>query len=183
MVYVLLAIVVLAVLAGIGVYNRLVSLRQRTRQSFADIDVQLNQRRDLVGNLVETVRGYATHERETLDSVVQARNAAGQARDPAAAAAAEGQLTGALGRMMALAEAYPDLKANANFQELQVQLADIENRIAAARRFYNNSVSEYNAAREAIPANFFAASMGFAPAEFFDIGVEARSAPAPQVKF
>jgi LemA protein len=166
-------------------YNGLVSLRQRTRQAFSDVDVQLKQRHDLVPNLVETVKGYATHEKETLENVIRARNAAVTAQGPAAQAAAEGQLQGALRQLFALAEAYPDLKANQNFQQLHSELSDLENKIAAARRFFNNTVAEYNATRESFPAALFAASMGFAPESFFNLDETERKAvsTAPQVKF
>ena len=117
----------------VSIYNRLVALNQRVDQSYADIEVQLNQRHDLIPNLVETVKGYASHEKETLDAVVQARNSAVSATGPAAQASAEGVLTGALGKLFALAEAYPDLKANTNFLQLQDELSDVENKIAAAR--------------------------------------------------
>jgi LemA protein len=169
----------------VGVYNGLVNLRQRCKQAFADIDVQLKQRHDLVPNLVETVKGYAAHERETLDAVVKARNNAVSAQGPAAQAAAEGVLSAALGRLFALAEAYPDLKANQNFLELQRQLDDIENKLAAARRFFNNASAEYNAKREGFPAVLFAKSMGFQPQEFFDLGEADRKTASvpPQVKF
>ena len=183
--WVLLAIVVAVVLYAIVVYNGLVSLRQRVTQAFADIDVQLKQRHDLIPNLVETVKGYAGHERGTLEAVVQARNAAVAASGPAQQAAAEGALSGALGRLIALSEAYPDLKANTNFQELQRELSDIENKLAAARRFFNNAVSEYNAAIEAFPAVLFARSLGFTARDFFDVGETERKTldVAPQVKF
>src|ERR1700729_2071818 len=142
---IILAVVVVVVLWAIATYNGLVSMRQRVNQAFADIDVQLRQRHDLIPNLVETVKGYASHERGTLEAVIQARNAAMGAQGPQAQAAAEQQLSGTLGRLIALSEAYPDLKANTNFQQLQAQLTDIENKLAAARRFFNNTVSEYNA--------------------------------------
>ena len=169
------------------IYNRLVALRQTTNQSWADIEVQLKQRHDLIPNLVETVKGYAAHEKSTLDAVIQARNAAvtAQAQGPAAAGPAEGQLGAALGRLFALSEAYPDLKANQNFLSLQAELSDIENKIAAARRFYNASVSEYNAMTESIPAVFFAKSMGFQQRGFFELPEAERAAvqAAPQVRF
>ena len=166
-------------------YNGLVSLRQRCKQSFSDIDVQLKLRHDLVPNLVETVKGYATHERGTLDDVIKARNAAMSAQGPAAQSQAEGALSGALGRLFALSEAYPDLKANASFTQLQGELSDIENKIAAARRFFNNSASEYNASRESVPNVFFANSMGFQPQEFFNLEEGERKAvqQTPTVKF
>ena len=184
----LIVIVVLAVLV-IGIYNRLVALRQNTNQAFADIDVQLKQRHDLIPNLVETVKGYAAHERGTLEEVIQARNAAVSAErtgDPKAMGAAEGMLGAALGRLIALAEAYPDLKADANFRKLQDELSDIENKLAAARRFFNNAVGEYNTAREQFPAVIFAGMFGFGPREFFDVGEDSRAsmdATPPQVNF
>ncbi|MGV6873342.1 LemA family protein [Pseudochelatococcus sp. B33] len=177
--------IVAIVLYVIFVYNGLVMLRQRVNQAFGDIDVQLKQRHDLIPNLVETVKGYASHERETLDAVIQARQRALSAQGPDAMAGAEQALTGALGRLFALAEAYPDLKASANFQQLQTDLSDIENKLAAARRFFNNSVSEYNAAIESFPAALFAKNFGFAHRDFFDVGETARQqldAP-PTVKF
>jgi LemA protein len=166
-------------------YNGLVSMRQRTSQAFADIDVQLKQRHDLIPNLVETVKGYATHERETFDAVIKARNEAQAAHGPQAQAQAEQQLSGAVGRLLALAEAYPDLKASANFQQLQGELSNVEDKLAAARRFFNNAVSEFNAAIQAFPAVFFAPQMGFTPREFFDVGEQARGQleVAPSVKF
>ena len=184
---ILLIIIVVAVLAAIWVYNNLVALRQRTNQAFADIDVQMKQRHDLIPNLVETVKGYAGHERGTLEAVVNARNAAmsAQAQGPAQQAQAENMLSGALRQMFALSESYPDLKASANFQQLQAALADIENKLAAARRFFNNAVSEYNASIQAFPAVVFAGMFGFASREFFDVGAENRAAldQAPTVKF
>jgi LemA protein len=183
--WIILGIIVLLGVWLVSTYNGLVGLRQRVSQAFADIDVQLKQRHDLIPNLVETVKGYATHEKSTLDAVIQARNSAMAARDPAQMAQAEGQLTGALGRLIALGEAYPDLKANTNFQQLQSELSDIENKLAAARRFFNNAVSEYNASIQAFPAVFFAPGMGFAPREFFDVGETSRQQldQAPSVKF
>jgi LemA protein len=183
--WIVLAVVVLGVLWVVMTYNGLVSLRQRCRQAFSDIDVQLKQRHDLVPNLVETVKGYAAHEKQTLENVIKARNAAVAAQGPAAQAAAEGVLQGALRQIFALAEAYPDLKANQNFQQLQGELSDLENKIAAARRFFNNAAAEYNATRESFPAVLFAQSMGFSPQEFFNLDEAERKAvsTAPQVKF
>jgi LemA protein len=181
---VLLGIVVVLGLVLIGIYNRLVALRQTTGQAFADIDVQLKQRRDLVPNLVETVKGYASHERETLEAVIAARNAAASATGVQAQAQAENMLSGALGKLFALSEAYPDLKANENFLSLQSELSDIENKIAAARRFFNNAVGELNTAIQQFPAVLFASSMGFAAQTFFDLGEERAVANvAPEVKF
>jgi LemA protein len=182
--WVVLGLIVVAALWGVTIYNGLVSLRQRVSQSFADIDVQLKQRHDLIPNLVETVKGYASHERGTLEAVVQARNAAVAAHGPAAQAAAENVLTGALRQLFALSEAYPDLKANTNFQQLQTELSDIENKLAAARRFFNNAVSEYNTGIQQFPAALFAARFGFREQVFFDVGDERKTLEqAPQVKF
>ena len=181
---IVLAVIVILILWAIGVYNGLVSMRQRVNAAFADVDVQLRQRRDLIPNLVETVKGYAAHERGTLDEVVKARNAAVAAQGTAQQAAAENMLSGALRQLFALSEAYPDLKANANFQQLQAELTDIENKIAAARRYFNNAVQEYNAGIQRFPAALFAASFGFAPKTFFDLGDERKTVgEAPQVKF
>jgi LemA protein len=181
---IVLAVIVVFIVWAIGVYNGLVSLRQRVSQSYADIDVQLRQRHDLVPNLVETVKGYAAHERGTLDEVTQARNMAVAAQGPAQQAAAENVLTGALGRLIAVAEAYPDLKASTNFQQLQAELSDLENKIAASRRFFNNAVQEYNTGIQRFPAALFAGSFGFTPKTFFDLGDErATVSEAPTVKF
>ena len=183
--WIILGIIVVAGLWLVATYNGLVALRQRCRQSFSDIDVQLKQRHDLVPNLVETVKGYASHEKGTLEAVNKARNAAVTAQGPAAQAAAEGALQGALRQIFALAEAYPDLKANQNFQQLQTELSDLENKIAAARRFFNNAAAEYNSTRESFPAVLFAQSLGFSPQEFFNLEEGERKAvqAAPQVKF
>ena len=183
--WVIVAIAVVAALWAVMAYNGLVSLRQRCRQAFSDIDVQLKQRHDLVPNLVETVKGYAAHEKGTLEAVIKARNAAVSAQGPAAQAAAEGMLQGALRQIFAWAEAYPDLKANQSFQQLQSELSDLENKIAASRRFFNNTAAEYNATREGFPAVLFAQSMGFGPQEFFNLDEAERKAvsAAPQVKF
>ena len=181
---VLVAIIVLLGLLFVGAYNRLVALRQNVGAAFADIDVQLKQRQDLVPNLVETVKGYAAHERGTLDEVTQARAAAASAGDVAAKAQAESALTGALGKLMAVAEAYPDLKANQNFLQLQGELSDLENKIAAARRFFNNAVGEYNASIQRFPAVLIAGMAGFTARDFFDVGADrATLQSAPQVKF
>jgi len=181
---IVLAVIVVLVLWAISVYNGLIAMRQRVNQAFADVDVQLRQRHDLVPNLVETVKGYAAHERGTLEEVVKARNAAVAAQGPAQQAAAENVLTGALRQLFALAEAYPDLKANANFQQLQAELTDLENKIAASRRFFNNSVQEYNTGIQRFPAALFAASFGFAQKDYFDLGDDRKTvSEAPQVKF
>ncbi|CAJ0885956.1 hypothetical protein AMST5_03663 [freshwater sediment metagenome] len=169
----------------VGAYNGLVNLRQRCRQAFSDINVQLKQRHDLVPNLVETVKGYATHEKSTLEEVIRARNAAVAAAGPDAKGAAEGALTGALSRLIALSEAYPDLKANQNFQQLQSELSDIENKISAARRFLNNTVAEYNATREGFPGFLIAQRFGFEPEEYFNLEPSEQKAieAAPKVEF
>src|ERR1700745_4078300 len=180
---ILIVVVVLGLLL-VGIYNRLVSLRASTNQAFADIDVQLKQRHDLIPNLVETVKGYAAHERGTLDDVIKARNSAMSAQGPAQVSAAESQLSGALGRLIALSEAYPDLKANANFQQLATELSDLENKIAASRRFFNNAVQEYNTGIQQMPAALFAGMFGFTRKDFFDLGTSrAEVEAAPSVKF
>jgi LemA protein len=182
--WIVLGVIVVIVLWIIMIYNQLVAMRQRVGQAFADVDVQLKQRHDLVPNLVETVKGYAAHERGTLEEVVKARNAAITAQGPAQQAAAENQLTGALRQLFALSEAYPDLKANQNFQQLQSELSDIENKIASARRFFNNAVQEYNTGIQQFPAALFAGPLGFSQRTFFDVGEErAVVEKAPQVKF
>jgi LemA protein len=179
-----LVVVVVLGFMLIGTYNRMVALRQNTNQAFADIDVQLRQRQDLIPNLVETVKGYAAHEKSTLDEVIAARNGAVAARSVDEKVQAENALTGALGRMFAIAEAYPDLKANTNFLRLQDELSDVENKLAAARRFFNNASSEYNAAIQQFPAVLIAGVGGFQPRAFFDLGEErAALSTAPSVKF
>ncbi len=186
MIGLLIVVAIVAVLGFllVGTYNRLVSLRQNANHAFADIDVQLKQRHDLIPNLVETVKGYAAHERGTLDDVVKARNAAMSAQGPAQISAAETQLSGALGRLIALSEAYPDLKANANFQQLQTELSDVENKIAASRRFFNNAVQEYNTGIQQLPAVLFAGMLGFGRKDFFDLGeTRPQMDQAPSVKF
>ena len=179
---VVLGLIVLAGLVVILIYNRLVALRQTTRQAWGDIDVQLKQRHDLVPNLVETVKGYAAHEKETLENVVKARQTAidvsGSTKE---LAQAENMLSGALRQLFALAESYPDLKASTNFLELQTELADLENKIAAARRFFNNAVAEYNTAIEQFPAVVLANSFGFKGEDFFEVAAVERAVPG--VKF
>ena len=182
--WVVLGVVVVIVIWAISIYNGLVAMRQRTNQAFADIDVQLKQRHDLIPNLVETVTGYAAHERGTLEAVVQARNAAMAAPGVEQKVAAENMLTGALGKLFALSEAYPDLKANQGFQQLQGEITDIENKLAASRRFYNNAVQEYNTGIQQFPAALFAGIFGFGQRSFFDVGTDrAQLEQAPSVKF
>ena len=185
LIIVLIVIAVLAVLV-IGIYNRLVALRQNANQAFADIDVQLKQRHDLIPNLVETVKGYAAHEKGTLEAVIQARNAAVAAEktgDPKAMGAAEGVLGAALGRLIALAEAYPDLKANTNMLSLQEELASTENKVAFSRQAFNDSVMEYNTRRESFPDNIFAGMFQFGPAELLAATESAEERKAPKVSF
>ncbi|WP_424813115.1 LemA family protein [Roseococcus sp. YIM B11640] len=179
------AVVVLLLIWLMVVYNRLVALRQVTNQSWSDIEVQLKQRHDLIPNLVETVKGYAAHESKTLDAVVKARNVAASAQSPDAIGKAEGALTAQLGRIFALAESYPDLKADAGFRQLQSELGDLENKIAAARRFFNNSAQEYNTARLQFPAVFIASNMGFHSVEYYAVPESEREAvqSVPAVKF
>ena len=180
-------IVVVLLFVVMGAYNKLVALDQKADQSFADIDVQLKQRQDLVPNLVEAVKGYATHERATLDSVTQARAAAAGATSVNDKVQAENMLTSALGKLFAVAEAYPDLKANTNFLELQRELSDIENKLAAARRFFNNAVAEFNAVRAQFPTVLFAGMFGFGTEKpFFAVDAADRAAMTaapPSVKF
>ncbi len=185
---IVIAVIVAVVLfVVVGAYNKLVALDQRADQSFADIDVQLKQRQDLIPNLVETVKGYATHERGTLDAVTAARAAAAGATSVNDKVQAENMLTASLGRLFAVAEAYPDLKANTNYLELQRELSDIENKLAAARRFFNNAVSEFNAVRRQFPTVLFAGMVGFgADKPFFDVGEDDRAtmnAAPPKVSF
>ncbi len=183
----LMSLIIVAVVLFIlvSIYNRIVALNVRCDQSFADVDVQLRQRHDLVPNLVETVKGYADHEKETLEAVIEARNSAVSASGPSAQSAAEGVLGAALGKLFALAESYPDLKANTSFLELQRELSDIENKLAAARRFFNNSVQEYNTQILQVPGNFVAQFGKFEKRDFFEIPEASRStvATSPKVEF
>jgi LemA protein len=183
----LIVLIVIAVLALviIGIYNRLVGLRQNCRQGWADIDAQLKQRHDLIPNLVATVQGYAAHEKSTLDAVISARNSALSARNPADMASAEAGLTASLKGLFALAESYPDLKANQNFQTLQHELADVEDKLAASRRAFNSAAADYNSAREAFPAVLFAGPLGFQSQGFWELPSGERPAieAAPKVEF
>ena len=186
-------IFVVLVMMVIGIYNKLVGLRNRFKNAFSQIDVQLKRRYDLIPNLVEVAKGYMKHERETLEAVVQARNqavSAGQQAaqnpgDPAAMkslGSAEGQLTGALGRLFALSENYPDLKANQNMMSLQEELSTTENKVAFSRQAYNDAVMRYNTARETFPAVVFAGMLNFQEANLFEIE-EAAERVAPKVSF
>ena len=193
-IWIVLAIVVAVIVWAVVIYNGLVALRNRFKNAFAQIDVQLKRRHDLIPNLVETARGYIKHERETLEAVIKARNSAmGAAQaasanpgNPAAMLAlgqAEGALTGVLGRMFALAESYPDLKANQNMLALQEELTSTENKVAFARQGYNDSVMEYNIKRESLPDSIFAGTFGFGAAELLQATESVEERKAPQVKF
>ncbi len=181
---VILGVVVVLILIFIGMYNGLVRGRNEVKNAWAQIDVQLKRRHDLIPNLIETTKGYMVHERETFDSIAKARSAAQSAvgTGVAAQAAAEGQLSGFLTRFMAVAENYPELKANQNFLALQEELASTENKISFARQYYNDAVLKFNTACQTIPTNIVAGMGGFAAAEFFEVKDEAERA-APQVKF
>lgn len=170
------AIIVVAIL-GIVLYNRLVQLRNRVDNSWSQVDVQLKRRYDLIPNVVETVKGYAAHEQETLESVVEARNMAEAAQGPEEQADAENMLTSALQRLFALAEAYPELRAAPNFADLQTQLAETEDRIAVARQIYNDATLTYNNAVQTVPTNLVASMTGFATRPFFEAGVGAEAPP------
>jgi LemA protein len=181
------AIVILAVLAALAIvlvvlYNRFVRLRNRVDNAWAQIEVQLKRRWDLIPNLVETVKGYAAHERETFENVTQARAAAQQAQTPAESAQAEGLLGQMLGRLFAVAEAYPELQADENFRQLQSELAETENRIAISRQVYNDTVLTFNNAIQTVPGVFIAGPFGFDKREFFDVEDDAQREP-PQVSF
>ncbi|MEI9945240.1 MAG: LemA family protein [Chitinophagaceae bacterium] len=173
-VLIVIGILVLIVIWVISLYNGLVRLRNRRQNAFADIDVQLRQRHDLVPQLVETVKGYATHERELLLKVTEARTAAISAKSIDDKIVAEQQLTSALQGLKVQVEAYPDLKANQNFLQLQEELSDIENKLAAARRFFNGATTEYNNSVESFPGNLIARNFGFKREVFFDLGEDNR---------
>ena len=189
----ILAVVLIAVVAAIGIYNSLVTLRQRYKNAFAQIDVQLKRRYDLIPNLVETAKGYMKHERETLEAVIQARNqaltaaqqAGGNAGSPEAMQSlnrAEGALTGAMRQMMLVVERYPELKADRNMALLQEEITATENKVAFSRQAYNDAVTAYNTKREIFPATLFAALFGFQPATLFETAQPAER-EAPRVQF
>ena len=179
--WIIIGLIVLFVLWIIMIYNGLVAMRQRVNQSFADIDVQLKQRHDLIPNLVETVKGYAAHERGTLEAVIQARNTAIAAPGVEQKVAAENMLSGALRQIFALSEAYPDLKANQNFLSLQEELTSSEDRISYARQFYNDSVQTFNTAIQTFPRNLLAGMFNFQPRQFFQ--AEQGAEEVPRVQF
>ena len=176
-VIILVALVLVVVLALVALYNRLVRFRNRVDNAWAQVDVQLRRRYDLIPNLVETVKGYAAHERETFEAVTQARARAQAAQGPAEQGAAEGILGQALGRLFAVAEDYPELQVDENFRQLQTELGETENRIAVSRQVYNDTVLTYNNAIQTVPGVFFAGPFGFTKREFFELEGEAREAP------
>jgi LemA protein len=167
----------LVLLALVAIYNRLVRLRNRTDNAWSQVDVQLKRRYDLIPNLVETVKGYAAHERETFDAVTRARAAAQDATTIEEQAQAENMLTGALRRLFALAEAYPELRASENFRELQAQLAETEDKISVARQIYNDATLTFNNGVQTVPSNIVAALFGFRTRPYFEVEGDARSAP------
>jgi len=187
-------LIVVLVLVAIGIYNSLVVMRNQYKKAFAQIDVQLRRRYDLIPNLIETVKGYMKHERETLEAVIQARNsavtagqrAAANPGEPGAMTAlnqAEAQLSGSLSRLFALSEAYPDLKANQNMANLQEELTSTENKISFARQAYNDAVTSYNSKRESFPATIFAGMLGFTPAQLLESVEAPEQRQAPKVSF
>ncbi|MGI9263515.1 MAG: LemA family protein [Gammaproteobacteria bacterium] len=191
--WIFIAIIVVLIVWAVSIYNQLVSLRNRVKNSFAQIDVQLTRRYDLIPNLVEAVKGYMAHERETLEAVINARNTAvaglkAAAADPTNAkaitelAGAETALGGALGRLFALSEAYPDLKANQNMMQFQEELSSTENKVAFARQAFNDSVMSYNTSCENVPNNLIANNFGFEKAEFLEIDSEDKR-ETPEVSF
>lgn len=181
--YIVLGIVVLLAIIAIVSYNRFVSQRNLIKDAWANIDTELRRRYDLIPNLVETVKGYAAHERETLEKVTQARAAAVSAQGPAQQAEAENILTSALRQLLAVSEAYPDLKANQNFLQLQNELGNTEDRIQTSRRFYNANVRDFNQRVQKFPSMIIANMFGFKAEDFFDAGDEVREAGAPKVSF
>src|SRR3954451_8642103 len=181
-VLIIIGVLLLAGLIYILVRNGIISLRNRTEEAWSGIDVQLKRRHDLVPNLVESVKGYATHERETFEKVTQARAAAMQVSGPAESGKAEGQLSAALGGLRVVAEQYPELRATENFQQLQRQLSELEDEIQASRRIYNSNVQAFNTRIQQVPASMIANQMGYTPKEYFSI-TEPTEREAPQVSF
>lgn len=181
--YIALIIIAVIVIAAIFLYNSLIRAKNRVDEAWSDIEVQLKRRYDLIPNLVETVKGYASHESGTLEKVIQARNQAMHAGSLKEKLQDENQLTGALKSLFALSEAYPDLKANQNFMQLQGDLRDTEDKIQASRRFYNGNVRDYNTKLEVFPTNIFASAFGFTKREFFDIDEKGVEGQPVQVKF
>lgn len=182
---IILGVIVLLVIIVASMYNSLVKLRNARENAFADIDVQLKQRHDLVPQLVDSVKGYASHEKETLDRVIQARNGAVSAQTIDQKITAENQLSSALSGLKITLEAYPDLKANQNFLQLQEEISDIENKLAAVRRFFNSATKELNNAVQTFPSNLIAGMFGFHKEMMFDLGTEQRATleEAPRINF
>ena len=178
---IVLIVIILIIITIIHLYNKLVSLKNRVKNSYAQIDVQLKRRNDLIPNLVETVKGYAAHEKGVLEEVTKARSNVMNASNIKETSDANNQLTGALKTLFAVAENYPDLKANSNFQQLQDQLSDTEDKISYARQFYNDTVLMYNNACQQFPSNILAKMFGFKEEEFFEADVASRE--VPQVQF
>jgi len=179
-VIIIVAVVVLIALVLVLLYNKLVRLRNRTQNAWSQVDVQLRRRYDLIPNLVESVKGYAAHERATFDEITRARTAAQQAQTVPEQAQAENALTAAIGRLFAVAEAYPELRATENFQQLQQQLTDVEQKIAVSRQVFNDTVLTYNNAIQTVPTNVIAGMFNFEPRTFFEIEDPAREAPRVQ---
>ena len=180
--WIILGVVVLVVLWFVGTYNGLIRLKNQTDEAWSDIDVQLKRRYDLIPNLVNTVKGYATHESGVFEKVTQARSAAMGATNPQAKAQAENALAGTLKSLFAVAEAYPDLKANESFLKLQDELSDTENKVQASRRFYNGNVRDFNTKLQVFPTNLVGGMLGFKAREFFEIGSDAER-QVPNVQF
>ncbi len=178
---VLLVILAVITIWIIVMYNGLITLKNRTNEAWSDIDVQLKRRHDLIPNLINTVKGYASHEKEVFEKVTQARTQAMGAGTAKEKAGAENMLTGALKSLFAVAEAYPDLKANQNFLELQRELTDTENKIMASRRFYNGNVRDFNTKLQVFPTNLMAKTLGFSQKDFFEIAEKEKA--VPEVKF
>lgn len=181
-IWILLILIVVVLIAAVGMYNKLVSLRQQTSNAWSQIDVQLKRRYDLIPNLVETVKGYMKYEQETLEQVIRARNTAISATTVKEKAEAESQVTAALGGFFALAEAYPDLKANQNMLSLQEELKSTENKISFARQYYNDVVTAYNTRIETFPSSIFANMGGFKPKDLFELD-EPAARDAVKVQF
>ncbi len=179
----ILGIIAVIVFAAVAIYNKLVRLRNTVKSSWSDIDVQCKKRYDLVPNLVEAVKGYASHEKSVFEKVTQARSMASQAHSPAEMAKAENMIRDTLKSLFAVAEAYPELKANANFQQLQSQLQELENNIESARRYYNAVVRDYNTLIESFPSNLIASQFKFQKEEFFELEAPAEERKAPRVSF
>lgn len=183
--WIILGVIVVLIIIVVSMYNSLVKLRNNRENAFADIDVQLKQRHDLIPQLVDTVKGYATHEKETLDRVIQARNGAVNAKTIDEKIVAENQLTSALSGLRITLEAYPDLKANQNFLQLQEEISDVENKLAAVRRYFNSATRELNNAVQTFPSSLIAGMFGFHKEIMFDLGTDQRTRleEAPKINF